>query len=344
MQALRLGDAFVAPRHQRICFDALALANGHDRTGYLAPLLVLDRDHRDVADARIFANERFDVRRIHVEPAGDDHVLLAVDDVEVAVVVEPAHVARAQERPPVGMDPGCVARRLGLVVIAKHHRARAPDDLADLTARQDLAFVVDDLDLGPERRHAHRTRLPRHILRRDRRPDAFGEAPQLHQARAELRDETIAQRRRQCRARRNDAAQARPIVPVNLGPFEQRSNLRWNHEDVRGALALDRIGERVERERREHRARAADRHGRNEHHPRSVGEGRRREERHRRRVDRESDREQESHLQPRPVGVNDPLRHARRPGRIDDAVGHLRIVLAVRLRSGACDETLVGLS
>src|ERR671914_1470250 len=89
---------------------------------------------------------RLDVRGRHVlAPRVDDQLLLAVDDLQVAVLVEFAHVAR--------VEPAVVVHRLaglvGLVAVAGH------DELA---ADQHLA-VVRKPDLGARGRRADRPDL-----------------------------------------------------------------------------------------------------------------------------------------------------------------------------------------
>ena len=85
----------------------------------------------------------FDLGRIDVEPAGDEHFLLAVGDRDVALFVHEADVAGME--PAIGRDRG--ARRFGIVEIADHH-ADAPDHhLAGLAARHDVEVIVHDFDL-----------------------------------------------------------------------------------------------------------------------------------------------------------------------------------------------------
>jgi hypothetical protein len=51
-------------------------------------------------------------RRIDVLPAGEDHVLLAIDDVEKVLRIEPAEVAGAQPLGAGRVEPGCLPVRL----------------------------------------------------------------------------------------------------------------------------------------------------------------------------------------------------------------------------------------
>src|SRR3954453_4182116 len=61
----------------------------HDdhRVHALAPLLARDAEYGDVEDVGVDLQAGLDLGRIDVHPAGDDHVLLAVADVEVALFI-----------------------------------------------------------------------------------------------------------------------------------------------------------------------------------------------------------------------------------------------------------------
>ena len=68
-----------------------------DRLDLLAPVLVRDAEHGDVADLRVRQEHAFDLGRIDVDAARDDHVDLAVAQEQVAVLVEVADVADGEE-------------------------------------------------------------------------------------------------------------------------------------------------------------------------------------------------------------------------------------------------------
>ena len=90
-----------------------------------------------------------DLARGNVLAAAHDHVLLAIDDGEVAALVEPAEVA--------GVQPAVDDRRgrCGLVVeVARHHLVAAHGDLADRAGRECRTAVVDDAELDQRRRPA----------------------------------------------------------------------------------------------------------------------------------------------------------------------------------------------
>ena len=63
-----------------------------DGVNALAPFFVRQADHRDVLDEGCAPTEGFDFGRIDVLAAGDDHVALAVGEVDVAVFVAAGHV------------------------------------------------------------------------------------------------------------------------------------------------------------------------------------------------------------------------------------------------------------
>src|SRR5712691_5249684 len=99
--------------------------------------------------------QHLDIGGIDVEAAGNDHVLLAVEQDDEAVLVDAAHVAGLEEQAAVLVVPEEVARLVGLLVVALHHHLAAPGKLADLALRQHLALLVEDHDLAAEPRLAH---------------------------------------------------------------------------------------------------------------------------------------------------------------------------------------------
>ena len=87
--------------------------------------------HRRLGHARIGLQHRFQIAREDVEPARDDHVLGAADQFDEAVGVDPPDIAHPL---PLfagrGIGPVAFARLAGLVLVARHHRARPADEIA----------------------------------------------------------------------------------------------------------------------------------------------------------------------------------------------------------------------
>ena len=104
----------------------------HDHRGHLlAPLRVRRADDGDVGDVGVRAQDVLHLDRRDVLAAGDDQVLHAAGDEEVAVVV-------ARPRSPVWSQPSRTARggRGAIAVVAGHDRRAADDDLALLVRRR----------------------------------------------------------------------------------------------------------------------------------------------------------------------------------------------------------------
>src|SRR5262249_8812410 len=99
-----------------------------------------------------------DLARRDVLAAADDHLLLAIDDVEVPLGIHVADVARVQKAAAQG--------GFGLLrqpVIAEHDAGPAHHDLAALVGWQLVILLVDDGKLGARERNADRPRLARTI-------------------------------------------------------------------------------------------------------------------------------------------------------------------------------------
>src|SRR5829696_1008753 len=127
--------------------------------GRFAPLLARDADHRHVDHVGMPQQQHLYVGGIDVEAAGNDHVLLAVEQDDETVLVDATHVTRLEEQAALGVVPEQVARLVGLLVVAPHHRLGAAGELADLALRQHPALLVQHHDLAAQRRRADRMQL-----------------------------------------------------------------------------------------------------------------------------------------------------------------------------------------
>ena len=110
----------------------------------IAEIVVGEADHRARPHPWVLVERGLDLGGIHVRSAGEDHVGLAVAEIEVAVGVERAHVA---ERLPTAVD---APRGRADVAVRAHVRVgrRPHEDLADLARIGVGAVGAHDLQLG----------------------------------------------------------------------------------------------------------------------------------------------------------------------------------------------------
>src|SRR5262249_59589690 len=108
------------------------LALSHEHPHRLAGLLIRATDTGAFRDAGTGRGDCFDLVWIDVEARDDDHVLLAVDDLEEPPLVEHADVAGAE------IAIGCKRSRigLGLLPVTLHHLRAFGADFATLARRR----------------------------------------------------------------------------------------------------------------------------------------------------------------------------------------------------------------
>src|SRR5438093_8545291 len=129
--ALVVGDALLHEVHELVGRDRRACSELHERLRDLAGSFIRLADHSGVGDGRMLAEDRFDFRRPDPESFVLDELLLAVDDEDVAFLVDLAHVTG--EEPSV---PEYRRRVILLSPVATHDLWSADSDLAHLTRRQ----------------------------------------------------------------------------------------------------------------------------------------------------------------------------------------------------------------
>src|SRR3954462_13629221 len=126
-RVLVAGDLLLHEALELVGGDVLPLLEDHGGADLLAHRLVGHADHRGLEHALVLVEDLLDLARVDVVAAADDQLLLAVDDEEVAVLVDLAHVAGVE---PAVDDP--LVGFLGLVPVALHDVVALDGDLADL--------------------------------------------------------------------------------------------------------------------------------------------------------------------------------------------------------------------
>jgi hypothetical protein len=147
---LHRADPVAAPGDQLLLGSVGALPQ-HDHGAWrLAPLGVRDAHDRDLTHGRVVGDGVLQLRGPDVEAAGDDHVLLAVGEEEVAALVQVADVAGEDEA--VAGEP--LRGRLRVAQDLFHVAGGVDGDLAPLAGWQLAAVVAEDPDHRPRGRAA----------------------------------------------------------------------------------------------------------------------------------------------------------------------------------------------
>src|SRR5206468_8411401 len=116
----------------------------HERHRHLLEAVVLLAHHRRGTHPRDAAKQFLDLGRRDVLPADLQHVLVACEVSQVAVLPEDSRVARAEPALCVHRSRGS----LGVLVISDQARIATHLDLADLARRQHFSgFHIDDADV-----------------------------------------------------------------------------------------------------------------------------------------------------------------------------------------------------
>src|SRR6516164_3318450 len=117
-------------------------------------------DHRHLRHLWQFVNHFFDLTAGHILTASLDHVLLAIDHEDVAVVINGREIA--------GMKPAALEGDIGSLVvvkIAEHQVWRPVYNFTDLTGANVAHPIIHDARLDIKHGAAARTRLTKLIFR-----------------------------------------------------------------------------------------------------------------------------------------------------------------------------------
>src|SRR5215216_349210 len=238
-RVLVVGDLLLDELTQLVGVDLLALLEHDGGADLLAHLVVGDADDGGLGDRGVLVEDLFDLARVHVVAAADDHLLLAVDDEEVAVLVDLAHVAGAE--PAILVED--LVRGVVPVPVALHDIVAADGDLADGVRALDIvAVVVDELHLDALDRGADRTGLALAVgvvEGGDRR--GLRQAVALEHLAAEGLLEAPHHLDRHRRAARAAEPQAGGVAALVLRHVEHRDIHRRDAEEDRDLVALEHL-------------------------------------------------------------------------------------------------------
>src|SRR5882762_2779140 len=204
---------------------------GHWR---LAPTLRRHADDSRLQTIRMLDDDGFDVARVDIESPGYDHVLFAIDKRQKAIRIEFADVSRADEALAGAVEPFGIRTLPGLIVIARHHRFRMPNDLAGLAGWNLVAVLADEADIMADYRSPDRTQLVLvSMCFQDADSAAFGHPIELHQPARPTFEHIrlqLAGERGRCRELHDEA---REVVSIEVGQRHNAVVLHRNEHCMR---------------------------------------------------------------------------------------------------------------
>ena len=197
-----------------------------------------DAHHRDLLHRGMLDHHRLDVGGVDVVPTADDHVLLAADDVEEAVLVDVAEISAAQ--PSVGgPGRGGGLRVLVVLTLATRHSGQ---QLAHLARPELFVVVIHDPELHAADGFAHRADAAAQLFLRhhDVGGSGFGHAVGVRYRRfGEPRLERGQGLGREGSAADRDRHQARQVRLVEARVGHDELGHRGNEKRPRRALGAD---------------------------------------------------------------------------------------------------------
>ena len=210
-------------------------------------------DDGDLGDVGMLEQRALDLDRVDVVAPAQHHVLLPVDDEQVALVVETTEITR--EHPAVAPRAGGA---VGVVVVRAPARGQLERDLAHLTGRHLALQLVDDADLDTGHGPPDRARAVQGLTGREHAHAvaALGEAVALGERRIRERSrERLDGRGWRGRTAEHHDDDRRRVAVAQRARLEQEQDVRRHHQHEHGPLALDELGEATGLERGLHDAR-----------------------------------------------------------------------------------------
>ena len=157
---LETGHLAAAMRQNIVLYQRLAVLDDNHGDDGFHPVRMRHADHSDFRDRAHPVDHLFDLAAGDVLAPGLDHVLLAVDHRDVALVVDRSQVP--------GVEPAALEGRFGALVVVKvpeHQMGRAVHDFSNLARIDVLHRIVHDPGLDVQRCPAAGTGFAQLVLR-----------------------------------------------------------------------------------------------------------------------------------------------------------------------------------
>ena len=235
---LVVGEVRAAELQQLARRDAAAGAELDGGVDALSPVRIGYSEDGGVLDGGMTVQGVLDLGRVDVHAARDDHVPLAVTDVDEALGVHPGHVAHRHPLAARGLRRG---RRVA-VVLVEHAVVAAHEQLAGRAGRRPAPVVVENGQLDAGRGAAARAGLAQHVLGTQHGVHAeLGRAVELVEHGPEHRQRLLLHAHGARRGGDDERAHRRHVVArAHLGrQVDDALEQRGRHECRRAAMPLD---------------------------------------------------------------------------------------------------------
>src|SRR6266403_247928 len=236
-----IGERSSAVRDQLFRSECFARLENNDSLYDFAPFRIGYSEDRHFAHGWMRVNDGFDFAGINVFSAGDDHVLQAIENVEVPVGVLVTNVARSEEAVP--------EREFSffrLVPITAHDIRAARDQLASFPGFNFVSFWIDNTHVDSEARSTGRGEFVFSVLMIQQ----AGEEPGFTQP-VDLNEFNLWQNlsgamhefRSHWRSAISQMPKSREVILLQLRRLRQHVDHRRHQHRVRDAFALDCLAE-----------------------------------------------------------------------------------------------------
>ena len=130
-------DTFVDPGSKRLSSNAARLLQDNSGEWRFSPFFMRNTKDSNFLYRRMLDNGFLNIPRIHVHPAGNDHILFPVHQIKKTIFIHITHISGMQ---PAVFDSFCSQVR-PLVVFRHQDRATATD-FANLSGRNLFAVLI----------------------------------------------------------------------------------------------------------------------------------------------------------------------------------------------------------
>ena len=130
-------------------------------------------NHCYVQHRFVLANNRLNIGREYIQATGNDHVLLAIQDIQIPIFIELADIARTHIAATRRVMPDNGIRCVGPVMIFLHHARAGTGNFPDFIRAEFISVIIYNSDIETEDRRADGGGLCTLLMRPVHGPETF---------------------------------------------------------------------------------------------------------------------------------------------------------------------------